>query len=57
MLQDDEKLSQLATRVPSQLHRAVKLHCIKHGVSVMEFVAEALQEKLDAAENRPGEAS
>ncbi len=37
---------QLATRIPKQLHRDLKLHCVKSDMSVMEFVVSALQEKL-----------
>jgi hypothetical protein len=42
---------QLATRIPKQLHRELKLHCVKADVSVMDFVVSALQDKL-ARENR-----
>lgn len=37
---------QLATRIPKQLHRELKLYCVKSDVSVMEFVVSALEEKL-----------
>ena len=37
---------QLATRIPKQLHRELKLHCVKSDVSVMDFVVGALEEKL-----------
>jgi len=43
---DDDILIQLATRIPKTLHREIKLHCVQHGTSVMEFVAEALEDKL-----------
>jgi hypothetical protein len=46
MPRGDEELIQLATRIPARLHRAIKLHCVEQGTSVMEFVAEALQERL-----------
>jgi len=42
----DEPLVQLSTRVPEALSRRVKVHCVQREVSVMEFVAEALREKL-----------
>jgi predicted HicB family RNase H-like nuclease len=42
---------QLATRIPKQLHRELKLYCVKADVSVMEFVVNALQDKL-ARESR-----
>jgi predicted HicB family RNase H-like nuclease len=37
---------QLATRIPKQLHRELKLHCVKSDVSVMDFVVSALEDKL-----------
>jgi len=37
---------QLATRIPKELHRRLKLHCVTHDVSVMEFVVKALEDKL-----------
>ena len=46
MTKDDDVLIQLATRIPKTLHREIKLHCVSHGISVMEFVAAALEDKL-----------
>ncbi len=43
---DDDVLIQLATRIPKTLHREIKLHCVASGISVMEFVADALEDKL-----------
>jgi len=45
---------QLATRVPKNLHRALRLHCVRAGMSLMEFVVQALEEKLarEARQNR-----
>ena len=37
---------QLATRIPKQLHRELKLHCVEADVSVMHFVVSALEYKL-----------
>lgn len=42
----DEPLVQMATRVPASLVHRVKVHCVERGQSMMEFVAEALREKL-----------
>ena len=39
-------LSQLATRIPQSLHRKLKLYCVESDVSVMDFVTEAVREKL-----------
>ena len=46
MPKDTEAWVQLATRIPKTLHRELKLHCVTADVSVMEFVVQALQEKL-----------
>ena len=35
-----------ATRIPKELHRRLKLHCVTHDTSVMDFVTEAIREKL-----------
>ncbi len=42
----DDVLIQLATRIPKALHREIKLHCVSQGISVMEFVADALEDRL-----------
>jgi predicted HicB family RNase H-like nuclease len=42
----DDILIQLATRIPKGLHRQIKLYCVQTGISVMEFVAAALEERL-----------
>ena len=46
MPKDDDVLIQLATRIPKGLHREIKLFCVQSSISVMEFVAAALEEKL-----------
>lgn len=50
---EDEVLVQLATRVPHDLHRAIKVHCVSVGVSVMSFVEGALTAKLEQGRKRP----
>jgi hypothetical protein len=42
----DDVWVQLATRIPKELHRKLKLHCVVSDVSVMQFVVDALGEKL-----------
>jgi predicted HicB family RNase H-like nuclease len=42
----DDTLVQLATRIPKRLHHELKLRCVSAEVSLMEFVAQALEEKL-----------
>ena len=46
MPKPDEPIAQLATRIPKELHHRLKLHCVTHDTSVMDFVVEALKEKL-----------
>jgi len=46
MASEDEVWVQLATRIPKQLHRKLKLHCVKADVSLMDFVVSALEDKL-----------
>jgi hypothetical protein len=46
MASDAEVWVQLATRIPKQLHRELKLYCVKSDVSVMDFVVSALEDKL-----------
>ena len=43
---EDEVLIQLATRIPKGLHREIKLYCVQTSISVMDFVAAALEDKL-----------
>jgi len=38
---------QLATRVPESLHRALKIYCIEAELSIEDFVAQALVQRLD----------
>ena len=42
----DEPVTQLATRIPKELHRRLKLHCVTSEVSVMAFVVQAIEQKL-----------
>jgi predicted HicB family RNase H-like nuclease len=46
MAKEPEPWTQLATRISKQLHRRLKLYCVHADMSVMEFVATALKEKL-----------
>ena len=54
---EDDILIQLATRIPKGLHREIKLFCVHNGISVMEFVAAALEEKLRKSTLRPARRS
>jgi len=57
MPKDDDVLIQLATRIPKGLHREIKLFCVHNSISVMEFLAAALEEKLRKATGRGGRRS
>jgi len=46
MAKAEEPWTQLATRIPKELHRRLKLHCVTHDIAVMHFVVEAIEEKL-----------
>jgi len=37
---------QLATRIPKALHRELRLHCVSREIRLMDFVWQALEEKL-----------
>src|ERR1700756_1864011 len=37
---------QLATRIPKDLHRRLKLYCVTKDIALMHFVTEAIEEKL-----------
>ena len=43
---------QLATRIPKELHRQLKLHCVQTDTSLMEFVVSSIEEKLAKADGR-----
>ena len=43
---DEEPWVQLATRIPKELHRRLKLRCVMHEIAVQDFVVEAIEEKL-----------
>jgi len=49
---DEEALVQLATRIPKELHRRLKLHCVTYEVAVMAFVTDAIREKLSQTKKR-----
>jgi len=42
----EEPWTQLATRIPKDLHRELKLYCVQADVKLMHFVVAALREKL-----------
>ena len=46
MAMTEEAQTQLATRIPKELHRRLKLFCVTHEIVLMHFVTEAIEEKL-----------
>ena len=46
MAKPDEPIAQLATRIPKDLHRRLKLYCVTHEIAVQDFVVAAIEEKL-----------
>lgn len=42
----NESFTQLATRIPTKLHLAMKMGCVKKEVSIMEFVVAAIEKHL-----------
>ena len=46
MAMAEEVWTQLATRIPKELHRHLKLYCVTHDIALMHFVVEAIEEKL-----------
>jgi hypothetical protein len=42
----EEAMVQMATRVPAALLQRIKIHCVEREVAVMDFIADALREKL-----------
>jgi len=46
MAKADEPVAQLATRIPKELHRRLKLHCVTHDILLQHFVTGAIEEKL-----------
>jgi hypothetical protein len=43
----------LATRIPKALHRKLRLHCVYEEIPLMDFVCNALEEKLARARVAP----
>ena len=52
MVQDEARV-QLTSKIPKQLHRDLKLHCVTSDVSLMDFVTESIVEKLGRGAKAP----
>ena len=46
MATTEEPQTQLATRIPKELHRRLRLYCVTHDIVLMHFVVAAIEEKL-----------
>jgi hypothetical protein len=46
MAKAEEPQTQLATRIPKELHRRLRLYCVTHDIVLIHFVAAAIEEKL-----------
>jgi hypothetical protein len=51
---EDEAFVTLATRIPKTLHHQLRIYSVETGISQMEFVCAALQEKLRESGVRAG---
>jgi len=54
MAKAEEPWDQLATRIPKELHRRLKLHCVTNDIMLQRFVTEAVAEKLERAKPKKG---
>jgi hypothetical protein len=48
----EEDAAVIFTRIPKGLHREIKLYCVQQGISVMQFVADALTERLNESRKK-----
>jgi hypothetical protein len=46
MAKTEEVWTQLATRIPKDLHRRLKMYCVTHDIALMHFVVAAIEETL-----------
>jgi hypothetical protein len=42
----EEPWTQLATRIPKELHRRLRVYCVTHDIVLMHFVVAAIEEEL-----------
>jgi hypothetical protein len=42
----------MGTRIPKALHRRIRIHCIRQGLTMKDFVNEAINEKLHGPKKR-----
>jgi predicted HicB family RNase H-like nuclease len=56
MAKPEEPWTQLTTRIPKELHRGLRLHCVTHDIALVHFVVAAIEEKL-GRKTRPKKSS
>ena len=52
-----EVVVQLATRIPRHLQKALKLYSVENGVSISDFVAQAIERALGESGKRKSKAA
>jgi hypothetical protein len=52
MAKAEEPQTQLATRIPKELHRRLRLYCVTHDIVLMHFVVAAIDEELGGKRGR-----
>jgi predicted HicB family RNase H-like nuclease len=56
MAREEETMVQLATRIPKDIHRRLRLHCVTQELTMMEFVIRAIEERLARDKKRGAQA-
>jgi predicted HicB family RNase H-like nuclease len=56
MAREEETMVQLATRIPKDIHRRLRLHCVTQELTMMEFVIRAIEERLVRDKKRGAQA-
>jgi hypothetical protein len=49
----EEATVMLATRIPKQLHRRVRLHCVTRETKMVDFITAAIDEALRRKKPKP----
>lgn len=48
-----EKLKTLSARVPQELHRRVDVYCAQQGITITQFLTDAIEAELSKAQEKP----
>ena len=49
----DEGWVQLGVRIPKAVHRPMRLHCVRAGIMIQDFLAAAIRERLARLAQKP----